>query len=132
MFRWVFEGIQDGELIGEFGLGGGASGDEMDSFDLDQGSPLNGVVLATSTGHDDGFGIASECVKYPIIAARGTQTSDIRSDIVYYETNAGGAVFSVGSINWYTSLGWDDYQNNVARVTGNVIREFVKRAVAKI
>ncbi|KAK5043613.1 hypothetical protein LTR84_011373 [Exophiala bonariae] len=128
-YQWMFEGIPDGELIGEFGLGGGASGDEMDSFDLSQGSPLNGVVVATSMGHPDGFGIASECASYPIIATRGTQTREIRSDIVYYETNGGGAVFSVGSINWYPSLAWDEYENTVAKMTGNVINEFLKRGI---
>jgi hypothetical protein len=130
-FRWMFDSLKDDELIGEFGLGGGASGDEMDSFDVKFGSPLNGVVVATSTGHDDGFAVASECVKYPILATRGTETREVRSDMIYYETNAGGAVFSVGSINWYPSLGWDDYDNTVARVTGNVIREFLRQSSQK-
>lgn len=128
-YEWMFKGIPDGELIGEYGLGGGASGDEMDSFDVNQGSPLDGVVVATSTGHPDGFGIASECASYPILATRGTETNEIRSDIVYYETNGGGAVFSVGSINWYSSLAWKGYDNNVARLTGNVIHEFLRRAI---
>ncbi|KAJ9608973.1 hypothetical protein H2200_006744 [Cladophialophora chaetospira] len=127
LFDWMFARIPDGELIGQQGLGGGASGDEMDSIDIRHGSPLNGVVVATSIEHSDGFGIASECVSYPILATRGTETREVRSDMVYYETNAGGAVFSVGSINWYPSLGWDDYDNNVARLTVNVIREFLRR-----
>ncbi|EXJ83492.1 hypothetical protein A1O1_07115 [Capronia coronata CBS 617.96] len=130
-FKWMFEGIPDGGLIGEYGLGGGASGDEIDSFDLACGSPTNAVVVASSTGHPDEFGIAPECVGFPIINTLGTQTNEIRSDIVYYETQAGGAVFSVGSINWFCSLGWDDYQNNVAKLTGNVIKEFLRRADAE-
>jgi hypothetical protein len=40
-------------------------------------------------------------------------------------TSAGGAVFSVGSINWYSSLGWDAYKSNVAKITENVLREFM-------
>ncbi|KIW78493.1 hypothetical protein Z517_08330 [Fonsecaea pedrosoi CBS 271.37] len=127
-FEWMFKDISREELIGEFGLGGGASGDEIDSFDLACGSPTNGVIVATSTGHPDDFGIVPEIVNFPITATLGTQTNEIRSDIVYYETDAGGAVFSVGSINWYCSLGWDDYQNNVAKLTENVIREFMSRA----
>ncbi|KAI1620702.1 hypothetical protein EDD37DRAFT_165541 [Exophiala viscosa] len=125
---WMFKDIPAGDLIGEFGLGGGASGDEIDSFDLASGSPENGIVVATSTGHPDDFGVAPEIVGFPILNTLGTQTNEIRSDIFYYETNAGGAVFSVGSINWYCSLGWDDYKNNVAQLTGNVIKEFLKRA----
>ncbi len=126
-FEWMFKDISPDELIGEFGLGGPASGDEIDSFDLDCGSPTNGVVVATTTGHSDGFGIAPECVGFPITNTLGTQTSEIRSDMVYYDTNAGGAVFSVGSISWYCALGWKDYANNVAKLTTNVIREFLRR-----
>ncbi|KAK5263775.1 hypothetical protein LTR99_010880 [Exophiala xenobiotica] len=125
--KWMFDGIPEGELVGEYGLGGGASGDEIDSFDLACGSPTNAVVVASSTGHPDDFGIAPECTGFPIMHTLGTQTNEIRSDMVYYETQAGGAVFSVGSINWYCSLGWDDYQNNVAKLTGNVIQEFLRR-----
>jgi hypothetical protein len=47
--------------------------------------------------------------------------------MTYYETSGGGAVFSVGSINWYSSLAWDGYQNNVANITDNVLREFLRR-----
>ncbi|KAK5047010.1 hypothetical protein LTR84_006952 [Exophiala bonariae] len=126
-FDWLFKDIPKGELIGEYGLGGGASGDELDSFDIEQGSPVHGVIVATTTGHPDGFGIASECAKYPILATRGSETRDIRSDMVYYETK-GGAVFSVGSINWYPSLAWDGYKNNVAQLTLNVIAEFLSRS----
>ncbi|OQU97973.1 hypothetical protein CLAIMM_03821 [Cladophialophora immunda] len=129
--EWMFKDISPEQLIGEFGLGGGASGDEIDSFDLACGSPTNGVVVATSTGHPDAFGIVPEITMFPITKTLGTQTDEIRSDIVYYETDAGGAVFSVGSINWYCSLGWDDYNNNVAKLTENVIREFLTRAESK-
>lgn len=123
---WMFKDI-DGDLIGELGLGGGASGDEIDSYDIACGSPVDAVVVATSTGHPDTFGIAPECTTFPILKTLGSQTDEIRSDIVYYETHAGGAVFSVGSINWFCSLGYDDYRNNVAQLTGNVIHEFLRR-----
>ncbi|OAL21449.1 hypothetical protein AYO22_07845 [Fonsecaea multimorphosa] len=131
-FAWMFKDMSPEELlIGEHGLGGGASGDEIDSFDIKCGSPTIGVVIATSTGHPDAFGIVPEITMFPITKTLGTQTDEIRSDIVYYETDAGGAVFSVGSINWYCSLGWDDYNNNVAKLTENVIREFLARAENK-
>jgi hypothetical protein len=123
---WIFEGIDPDELIGEYGLGGGASGDEIDRFDVANGSPTCIKVLASSTGHPDDFGIAPEDVSFPILNTLGTQTDLIRSDVTYYVTDAGGGVFSVGSINWYNSLGWDDYQNNVARLTANVMKGFLK------
>ena len=37
----------------------------------------------------------------------------------------GGGVFSTGSITWAASLSHDGYQNNVARITGNVLRRFL-------
>ncbi|TID25381.1 hypothetical protein E2P81_ATG04481 [Venturia nashicola] len=124
---WMFEGV-DGEMIGEFGLAeaGGASGDEIDRFDTGNGSPEGALTLATSTGHSDEFGIAVEDLSFPALNTLGSQTDLIRSDIVYYVGAGGGSVFSVGSINWYCSLAWDDYNNNVAKLTGNVVRGFLQ------
>ena len=128
----MFEGIEpEEELLGVHGLGGGASGDEIDSFDEACGSPRGAVVLATTRGHPDAFGIMPECVTFPIGGVLGTQTREIRSDLIYYDTHAGGAVFSVGSINWFCSLAWDAYQNNIARLTANVLRGFARRAEEK-
>lgn len=121
---WMFTGV-DGDLIGEHGFGGGASGDEIDRYDVENGSPEKALVLATSTGHGDDFGIAIEDLAYPALNTFGTQTNLIRSDVIYYVGAGGGAVFSVGSINWYCSLAWDAYDNNVARLTGNVIKGFL-------
>ena len=122
---WIFDGISEDELIGEYGLGGGASGDEIDRFDVANESPACTKVLASSTGHPDAFGIVCEDVSFPIMNTLGTQTDLIRSDITYYVGSGGGGVFSVGSINWCCSLGWDDYENNVARLTGNVVKGFL-------
>ncbi|KAJ4420838.1 hypothetical protein N0V82_004133 [Gnomoniopsis sp. IMI 355080] len=123
-FSWMFKGV-DGDLIGTQGFGGGASGDEIDRYDVDNGSPEGASILATSTGHSDDFGIAVEDLAYPALNTLGTQTNRIRSDVVYYVGSGGGAVFSVGSINWYCSLAWDDYNNNVARFTRNIITGFL-------
>jgi hypothetical protein len=122
----MFEGISKDELIGVEGLGGGASGDEINRFNLSIESPACVKVLASSTGHSDEFGIAPEDVAFPIINTLGTQTDLIRSDMTYYVSSGGRGVFSVGSINWLCSLGWDDYNNNVARLTGNVVKGFLK------
>ncbi|KIH89833.1 hypothetical protein SPBR_00263 [Sporothrix brasiliensis 5110] len=135
-FQWIFDGVTDeaadgpdgptgAGLFGVAGFGGGASGDEIDRFDTANGSPAAAVVLASSTGHSDEFGIAIEDLSYPALNTLGTQTDRIRSDVVYYKTTGGGAVFSVGSINWYCSLAWDAYDNNVARLTLNVVRGFL-------
>ena len=127
-FSWVFEGLRPDELIGEYGFGGGASGDEIDRLDFSLGSPYNTVLLATSTGHNDSFALFNEECMFPMVNTLGTQTDKIRSDMTLYETSARGLVFSVGSINWACSLGWDSYDNSVAKVTGNVLKEFHRRA----
>ncbi|PLB48500.1 hypothetical protein P170DRAFT_511066 [Aspergillus steynii IBT 23096] len=126
-FSWVFDGIKPHELIGANGFGGGASGDEIDRLDYELGSPTDAVVLATSQRHDDSFGLFNEDQMFPMVNTLGSVCDRVRSDIVYYETAGGGAVFSVGSINWYSSLAWNNFNNNVAIMTGNVLKEFCKR-----
>ena len=41
-----------------------------------------------------------------------------------FET-AGGGVFTTGSISWCAALAQEGYDNNVARITGNVLRRFL-------
>lgn len=137
-WTWLLDGLNpengdergdavEGFLIGTKGFGGGASGDEIDRMDLRLGTPVNTVLLASSTGHDDSFGVFNEEIMFPMVNTVGTKCDKVRSDMVVYETCGGGSVFSVGSINWYCSLGWDKYENNVARITWNVLKEFIRR-----
>ena len=126
-FSWLFDGINPDDPIGKDGFGGGASGDEIDRLDYELGTPANTVLLATSDRHDDSFGLFNEDQMFPMVDTLGSKCDRVRSDMVYYETSGGGAVFSVGSINWYSSLAWDGYDNNVARLTSNVLREFARR-----
>jgi N,N-dimethylformamidase len=48
-----------------------------------------------------------------------------RSDIVFFTMPNNGAIFSVGSIAWAGSLWHKNYQNNVSRITENVLRRFL-------
>jgi N,N-dimethylformamidase len=123
---WVFEGIE-GDLIGDFGLaGGGAAGFELDRADTRLGTPLNAVVLATSSGHGDSFVLVPE----DILTHHDTWPHEpvedlIRADIVYFETPKGGAVFSVGSITFCGALPINGGDNNVSRMVDNVVRRFL-------
>jgi N,N-dimethylformamidase len=119
---FIFEGIGKDEVIGEFGLAyGGAAGDEFDRVNIELGSPRNTRILASSFDHPEDF-----CVyfSFPFLP-KAERASRIRADISYYETDGGGAVFSVGSMCWLTSLAYNGYDNNVARVTENVLRKFM-------
>ena len=44
------------------------------------------------------------------------------------ETPRGGAVFSTSSIAWAGALSHNDYNNNVARITRNVLERFLDPA----
>ncbi|KAF4480179.1 N,N-dimethylformamidase beta subunit [Fusarium agapanthi] len=127
--EWLWKGLNEEsrKLLGTKGLAGGASGDELDLLDVAIGSPANANLLARSERHDDHFMLFNEELIFPLIRTLGSTSSLVRSDMVYYETNGGDSVFSVGSINWNNSLAWDGYQNDVAQVTENVIREFLAR-----
>ena len=50
---------------------------------------------------------------------------DIRSDLTFFETPAGGAVFAAGSISYAGALSPNGYQNDIARLTGNILRRFI-------
>ena len=118
---FIFEGIANDELIGDFGLAlGGAAGDEFDRVNYALGSPPETLVLASSWGHSKKY-----CLNFslPYQSTEEIEAS-VRADLAYYETGGGGAVFSVGSMCWCPSLPHNDYNNNVSRITENVLRRF--------
>ncbi|PLB53588.1 hypothetical protein P170DRAFT_504534 [Aspergillus steynii IBT 23096] len=127
-FSWIWEGIDTKAMLGKAGLAGGASGDELDRVDYGIGSPLNTVLVARSERHDDHFMLFNEELIFPMIGTLGSTSEMVRSDIVYYDTNRNGAVFSVGSINWNNSLAWNNYSNDIAQMTKNVLRKVLSRA----
>jgi N,N-dimethylformamidase len=126
---FIFEGIGRDEVIGDFGLKlGGAAADELDRADAALGTPPGTLVLGTTRGaHDDSYQRAVEEVEEMTSRAGGSQSEFVRADLTYLETPGGGSVFSVGSIAWSASLSHNDYDNNVAAVTRNVLREFARR-----
>lgn len=101
--HWVFAGtnLQNGAIFGEASLHervpGGASGHETDK--ISPSSPKNVQLLAQGLNPEEG----------------GAQ-------MVVYETESGGAVFSAGSITWVSSILVDDA---VSQITANVLRRFL-------
>jgi N,N-dimethylformamidase len=124
---FIFEGIGADEVIGNFGLVlGGAAGDELDRMDALLGTPPHALLLARSSGHDR---FVLPCIEDVTEISGGLikgQISTIHADMVYFETPNNGAVFSVGSISWSGSLSHNRYDNNVSRVTENVLRQFIQ------
>jgi N,N-dimethylformamidase len=101
--HWAFAGtgLKVGDLFGIKSLHmrcpGGASGHETDK--MSPSTPKNAHLIAQGTNRDDG----------------GAQ-------MIYFETPSGGAVFSVGSITYVSSLPVDDQLSNV---TKNVIQHLL-------
>jgi hypothetical protein len=101
--HWAFDGtgLSAGDLFGFTSLNGrtpgGASGLELDKLSL----------------------LAPQSIVH---LAKGENPEGSGADMVYYETSTGGAVFSVGSLNWTLALPVDA---GVSRVTANVLRRFL-------
>ncbi len=100
--HWVFAGtgLRNGDLFGHASLHervpGGASGHETDK--RSPSSPPGTILLAKGLNLDEGG-----------------------AEMVFYETNSGGAVFSAGSITWPASILIDEH---VSRITRNVLERF--------
>ena len=127
--EWIFEGIGDDEVIGDFGLvGGGAAGLELDRYDLEFGTPHNGYLLARSEGHTDLMLQVNEEIHFACRGyyGGGHENPQVRADMIYYKTPKGGAVFGPGSLVWCGSLSHNNYDNNVSRILENVINGFLK------
>jgi len=123
---FIFHGI-DGEVIGDFGLaGGGAAGLEVDRADQGQGTPEHALVLGSSKRHTDIYLMTPEDLLDPTPDWTGTQAEIIRADLTFFETVGGGAVFSTASIAWPGSIAWNNYDNEIALMTENVLRRFNK------
>jgi len=126
---FIFEGVGDEEVIGDFGLVmGGAAGFELDRADAGLGTPPHALVLATASGFSDSYQHVIEEVGLANSLQGGTAEPRVKGDMVFFETPNGGAVFSVGSIAYCGSLSHNGYDNNVSRITENVVRRFVADA----
>lgn len=129
---FIFEGIGDDEIIGGFdsGLGGalmGAAGDEIDRLDYELGTPSQTRLLATSSGRHGQFQRAIEDLMQTNNVFGSDRDPDVRADMVLIERANGGRVFSVGSMNWIPFLATRDGDSNVAKVTRNVLDDFLSR-----
>ena len=125
---FVFDGV-DGEPIGDFGLiGGGAAGLEVDRAAPEHGTPPNALVLAQSCNLTNTYLIVPEEFLETAPGLGADENPLARADMVFFTVPNGGAVFSVGSIAWAGSLSHANYQNNVSRITQNVLRRFLADA----
>jgi len=126
---WIFAGTNEGEVFGDYGIDrvhGGAAGFEIDRYNPDNGTPRHALQLASSeplkpTIEDVMLGVLPLTIKYH--PSEGEPWA--QADLVFFETPNGGAMFSTGSITWIGSALENNFDNDVARITGNVIRRFL-------
>ena len=117
---FIFDGVEE-EVIGDFGLiMGGAAGDEVDRADAALGTPPETMVLATALLSQHYSVVLEDRISW----RSDRRPGEPRADMTYLENDAGGAVFSVSSMSWLGSLSHARYDNNVSRVTANVLRRF--------
>jgi N,N-dimethylformamidase len=129
---WIFEGTTEGEVFGDYGIDrvhGGAAGFEVDRYNPGNGVPRHALHLATSeplkpTIEDVVISTLPLTIKYH--PDKGDPWA--QADLVFFETANSGAMFSTGSITWISSTMENDFDNDVARITGNVIRRFLDPA----
>lgn len=125
--EFIFEGVDD-DIIGDFGINGhGAAGLELDRYDEDLGTPSHAHLLASSEDHSDNYLLVTEEILATTPGLSGTEHPHIRSDMVYFPTENDGAVFSTGSIAWCGSLSYNNYENNVSKITENVLDTFANK-----
>jgi N,N-dimethylformamidase len=97
----------------------------MDRADVTLGTPPHTLVVATSAGgHPDTVSVVVEDLLIAHPGVGGTRHTFVRSDVAFFETPGGGAVFSAGSMGWSGCLSHDGYGNPLARLTGNVLHRF--------
>jgi len=125
---FMIRGIEDvavpDAVFGETGLmGGGAAGHELDSADLARGTPPHALVVAKGVViHEDYRWVNEDMLTHLHPKPREEWSC---ADMVFFETAAGGAVFSAGSMTYAGSLPPQGYATTLARLTANVLHRFL-------
>ena len=85
--RWIFEGVGDDELIGDFGLVmGAAGGAEIDRADAELGTPPHALLLARADGYTDMYAAQMDDSLFHQLNEGGTTSPLVRADMVFFET----------------------------------------------
>jgi N,N-dimethylformamidase len=123
---FIFAGLGADERIGDFGsIGGGAAGWEIDRADPALGTAPHALVVARADTFSAAYHWMKEELHHTHSAITGETCPQVHCDMVFYETPNGGAVFSTSSIAWAGALAHNHYDNNVSRISENVIRRFL-------
>ena len=126
---FIIAGIDTQAPLGGAGsVLGGPAGFEIDRADPALGTPANAVLVASARGFSDAYQGAVEDVTTADSQQGGTVSELVRSDVVFFESGTGGAVFSVGSIAWCGALRASGTETPTGRMTWNVLSRFLDEA----
>ena len=129
---WIFEGTTEGDVFGEYGIDrihGGAAGFEIDRYVAGNGVPRHALNLATSEPLRETIeDVKLTNLPLTIIYHPNKGEPWTQADLVFFETPNGGAMFSTGSIVWISAALENNFDNDVATITRNVIRRFMDPA----
>jgi N,N-dimethylformamidase len=92
------------------------------------GTPAHALVVATSERLDDSYVLANEEVLVNRPTVTGDMSPILRADMVFFETQAGGAVWSTGSVAWAGALAETRSDNEIAQITRNALTRFLAPA----
>ncbi len=119
--------VTPGVTFGTAGyMGGGAAGFELDSVNPKYGTPPHALVVAKGIViHPDYAWVNEDMLvhRHPL-----PQENWSCADMTFFETHAGGAVFSVGSMTYAGSLMVNGGDTPLSRLTANVVRRFADPA----
>jgi N,N-dimethylformamidase len=123
-----FEGVNE-DVVGAHGyVLGGAVGDEVDRFEVALESSEHAYLLGSSTGLGNEYQLVIEDLTLSLPDQGGAQRPDqVKADMVLFPVDADGWVFSVGSITYAGALAWNGCDNDLSRLTANVLRAFASR-----
>lgn len=125
---WIFDGVDKEKGIGgdmpTLQSPGGPMGEEVDRVDYVLGTPANAIVVGTSQPFGDEYMQVVEEINTSAMFSGGSENPFVRGDVtlVYYPN--GGAVFSAASMVWSGGFFHNDYDNNMTRITENVLDKF--------
>lgn len=72
------------------------------------------------------YHLVHEDLLFTLPGSGGAENPLVRGDIVTFDIEGGGKVFSVGSINFAGAMAWNGYDNDVAKLADNAMRLFLK------
>jgi N,N-dimethylformamidase len=123
----LLTGVDTSKPLGEFGtVLGGAASFETDAIDPFLGSPPGITLLGRAMLGDDYFSAdTGPAIPHP----HSDPVDRRRADLTLMATAGGGLVFSTGSIGWCGALSHNGDDNDVSRLTANVLRWFERTTI---